>query len=53
MKISEQDIVHGVWMLDNQIETPADLVALWSLFPRETHGISPSIEDMRDWKLGR
>lgn len=52
MKISEQDLIHGLWMLENQINSPFELVALWSMFPRETWGTSPSIEDTPDWRSG-
>lgn len=32
MKIFEEDVLHGIWMLRNQIATAEDLISFWKLF---------------------
>jgi hypothetical protein len=29
MKLSEQDVIHGIWMLENQLNTASDLARFW------------------------
>ena len=48
MKILEEDVLHGIWMLDNQFDTADDMIAFWRLYGPWTEKY-PSIERMRDW----
>lgn len=50
MKISEEDILHGIWMLEHQIQRPEDLIRFWKLFGPAVEEY-PRIERMRDWYL--
>lgn len=52
MRILEQDVVHGVWMLRHQISTANDLINFWMLFgPSIERG--PSIEQVApSWHKG-
>lgn len=42
---------HAVWMLDNQIDSPGELIALWALFPDQIK-VCPSIEVSSPWSKG-
>ena len=43
VKYSDQELGHDIWMLTNQLNSPADLIALWSVFPHEVRNC-PLIE---------
>lgn len=52
MRILEEDVMHGLWMLSNQISGVDDLVRFWKLFgPSIERG--PSIEEVQPiWHSG-
>jgi hypothetical protein len=43
LKFSEQEILHDIWMLENQFETAFEFIAFWLLFPTK-RGTGPAIE---------
>jgi hypothetical protein len=52
LKFSDDSIAHGLWMLENQIHSPFDLISLWTLFPQKIP--SPTIEQLsrKPWYTG-